>query len=334
MKVLFIFEKYQIVEEKVLSHFHHTMIDTYDCAFENDPNYTYEFISTSKPGSNHEGIQTTEQLVDVLENTEFDICLFTPRYDIHVPIDLAKKLGKKLFIVFWDTPCGVVDNLDENFKIFMQSEVELSFVKFFHSPMEYAKYCNILVLDYGVGEEFPNIYGVSTPVDDRIFKPSDDEKIYDVSFLGSTVLFERMFYKDLLKKSDLKVHFFGGSEDKDRRLTIADYAKRIQQSKISLNFNSNNITAHRKGRAYEIAACGGFMLATFPEIYQTKNGYHFIEGEHFKSINPNDAIDKIKYYLKYEHLAKRYARKMHQHYLENFTAKIWWENIFKMVNDK
>lgn len=334
MKVLFIFEHYQIPEEKVISHFHHTMIDTYQCAYENDPNFTYEFISTSQPGSPYDGIQTTEQLVHVLENTEFDICLFTPRYDIHVPIDLAKKLGKKLFIVFWDTPCGIVNDLDENFKIFMQSKVELSFVKFAYSPMEYAQYCNILVLDYGIGEEFPNIYGVSTPVDDRIFKPSDEEKLYDVSFLGSTVLYERVFYKELLAKSDIKVHFFGGSEDKQRRITIDDYAKKIQQSKISLNFNSNNITAHRKGRAYEIAACKEFMLATFPEIYQTKSGYHFIEGEHFKSINPNNVVEKIKYYLSHDFLIKRYAKKMHQHYLENFTAKIWWDNIFKMVNDK
>jgi hypothetical protein len=145
MKVLFIFEKYQIPEHKVLSHFHHTMIDTFECAYENNTDYTYEFISTSEPGSSYDGIQTTEQLVEVLETTEFDICLFTPRYNIYVPMELAKKLGKKLFIVFWDTPCGVVTNLDENFKIFMQSKVELSFVQFKHSQMEYAEYCNILV---------------------------------------------------------------------------------------------------------------------------------------------------------------------------------------------
>ena len=52
-----------------------------------------------------EDIWSPEKLKKVLLETEFDIALVSPLKNMVVDIETAQKLGKKLFVMVWDTHC-------------------------------------------------------------------------------------------------------------------------------------------------------------------------------------------------------------------------------------
>ena len=109
---------------------------------------------------------------------------------------------------------------------------------------------------------------------------------------------------------------------------------KINQTKINLNFNHSNIQPHRKGRGYEIAACGGFMLSTHPEVYKTKNLTQLVDGRDFISVHKYDIVDKIKYYLEHTEEREQIAKNIYDTYNENLKCKKTWDYILSLVNDK
>jgi hypothetical protein len=220
-----------------------------------------------------------------------------------------------------------------NFRMFTK-KTKSPHVNYPHSIREYSQYCNCLVFDYGYGEELPNIHGVTVPQIEKWMKPLDCEKIYDISFTGSPYTNERKEFIRFINDNGYKVNLFGGRGTEDPFISVEDYALRINQTKINLNFNHSNNQAHRVGRTYEIAACGGFMLSTFPEVYKSKNGKQLVDGEHFISINQFDVLAKIKYYLENDDERNKIANNIRQRHLEKFTSKQWWENIFNLASNK
>ena len=76
------------------------------------------------------------------------------------------------------------------------------------------------------------------------------------------------------------------------------------------------------------------MLTTNPEVLSYDNNSWFEEGIHFDSINENDCIDKIKYYLNNPKKREAIANAFHEKWLETCGPKAFWEKIFKWSNDK
>ncbi len=334
MHILFVTEKYDNPRILKLANSYNTLIGTFNDVFVNNPDYSFEHLTISENNSSDGDVHDAEQLNNILLNKKFDIAIVSAHRDVIVEMSTAQKLGKKLFLIYWDTHLSAISSsLVVNFRMFAKT-LHNAHVKNKYTLMQYSEYCNCIVTDYGCGKEFPNIYGVTTPQIDSIMKPLDVEKIYDVSFIGSPYTHERQIFFRHLENSGIKVHLFGGRGDNDNYLSVSDYATKINQTKINLNLNHSDIQPHRKGRAYEIAACGGFMLATHPEVYRSKNGIQFRDEEDFISVTLDNVVQKVHHYVNNENERQIISNNLREKYLSKFTAKHWWENIFDMVNDK
>lgn len=334
MHVLFITEIYDNAEKQVKANSLNTLIATFAETYKDDPSYSYKHIGIYEENLYEEGIKSGEELDRTLLSEKFDVAVVSMNRDVTISLEVAKILGKKLFITFWDTHMSALtSNMDVNFRMFIKSK-PVSHVIYKHSIHEYSQYCNCLIGDYGYRKIFDNIYGFCAPQLESEMKPMNLEKIYDVSFIGSAYTFERIELIDHIEKSGIKVHIFGGRRIEDEWLSVADYSTKINQTKINLNFNHSNIQPHRKGRAFEIAACGGFMLSTHPEVYKTKNINIFNDTEDFITVNKYNIVEKIRYYLKHEDERERIAKNIYQTYIQNLQCKKTWDYILSLVEDK
>ena len=194
MHVLFVTEKYDNPRVLKLANSFNTLIGTYKDVYQNDPSYTFEHLTISEKNTMDGDIHTYEQLNQILLNKDFDIAIVSMHRDVVVDIETAKKLGKKLFLMYWDTHLSAISSsLVVNFRMYAKT-LHNAHVKNKHTLFEYSEFCNCLVTDYGYGKEFENVYGVTTPQIDGIMKPIEIEKIYDVSFIGSPYTHERQIF--------------------------------------------------------------------------------------------------------------------------------------------
>lgn len=292
-----------------------------------DTEIIVEFIDPSN-------IWSVEALNKRLLQDDFDICLYSPFKNIVPDVSVAKKLGKKLFICAWDSHCASSTNKLVNLRIFLKRIYDNGVVKFNNSLFEYSQFCNILIFDNYYGKVLPNVYSTYIPMNVEELYPIDEsQKKYDLAFIGTDYEAERFWFINNLKKSHLPFNHFGGKNDNEQKLSYEEWAKLNRETKISLNFNGNSFFGARKARAWEIAACNNLMITTLPEVYNYPNGKLFVEGEHFVSINPQNYISKIEYYLKNDKERIQIANNMHEYWKINYTAKMWWDNIFNWSED-
>ena len=156
---------------------------SFECAFKDDPNFTCEKLYLGdEPGF----IKTAKQLNEALLTKEFDIAMVAEEFQYIVYLETAKKLGKKLFICGWDTPVATSTNCYVNFKISLKKSRVWGCLNQPVPVVDFVKYCNYLICDYGYGELYPNVYSICPPLDTNIFKVDESiEKDIDVVFCGS-----------------------------------------------------------------------------------------------------------------------------------------------------
>lgn len=291
--------------------------------FKNNPDVEIitEFIEPTN-------IWSSETLDNRLSQNNFDICIFSPYREIFPSISLAKKIGKKLFICCWDSHCGMTSNRLVNLRLFLKNKYDNGIVKSNHSMLEYSNFCNILIFDNCYGQIFPNIYSTFIPMDtEELYPISDNEKKYDLAFIGTIYESERHWYLSRLLSSNLPFKIFGGKSQNQKGLDYSEWAKINRETKMSINFNGNSFRGARKARAWEIAACKNLMITTMPEVYDYSKGKLFIDGKHFVSIDAFNYLSKIEYFLKNDEERIKIASNMHEYWKENYSAEIWWNNV-------
>ena len=131
-------------------------------------------------------------------------------------------------------------------------------------------------------------------------------------------------YKDI----DPNIFVKGGRGNDN--LSFEDYANYFKQSKINLNFQTNMGIPQRKGRPFEIAACGGFMLSTNPETFLGKDDLMFEPQKDFIILDPNDLNSQIDYWLNHDNKREEIAFNMNLKYNKLFAPEPWWDNIFNI----
>jgi hypothetical protein len=293
-----------------------------------DITFDVEYISVND-------IWSREQLDKVILESDADVILLSAVKHVTPSLEAVSVVKKRLSMLVWDTPSAVTKLRYLNLRLFLKNQQDFGVMKWDIPLIEYSKYSNILVIDNGYGEMFPNIYCIFEPVDYNLLYPiEEEEKIYDISFIGSTDIPERRWYKDQLDRSDIKVSWLGGRSDKDKFSTQAEWAEMHRKSKIELNFNGNVWLGNRKSRVWDIASCKNMMIATIPDVYTFHTGKWFIEGEHFAAINHKNFIDVIKFYLENDDVRKQIAANMHNFYMENYSTKKWWDNLISYTFDK
>ena len=321
MKVLFITEKYVGSPEYGLTNNMVNLIGSFKSA--NLGEYKHLFFSQDEGD-----INTPEELNDILLSEDFDLAVVSPLGSMFPSLEVASFLRNKLMICWWDTLFGSFESFIGRD---LHHEVDGGIVTT-PSLSSYSIYCSNVVFDYGNGEEYKNIFGLSVPQDLTIYNSLDnDKKDIDVSFMGA-VKNERGPIIDLLKNNGINVYLSGGRGIKGDNLSFEDYANVIKRSKISLNFNWAYSSPQRKGRIFEIAACGSFMLSNFPEALKGKAGYYFEDGKHFSSFNENDIVKKVEYWLNHNNEREQIAKAMHEVYKQKYAPSPWWNNIFKNVS--
>lgn len=304
--------------------------NTFEKVFENNSDYLRIEVPFEY-GPNC--IQNSKELNDKLLNTEYDLAIVNEEKNFTVSLDVAKKLGKKLFLVVADTEISIANDLNINFRVAIKRPRNL--VGHSAPLIEYAQYCNVLVADYGYGEIYPNFYSINFPLDpDIYFYDQTIEKNLNLSHNGNMFIPERHLFADIFKKANLDV-FYSRSVRDDQIHNEIDYAYNYKRSKISLCFNQSIFGPQwrqRKSRIYEIASCGSLLMMTHPEVLKHKNGTWFTEDEHFISIDKNNCVDKIKYYLENHDKRIKITGELYDQYVKLYSPKVWWNNLFSLVN--
>lgn len=325
MKILFITTRWFATTNVGIPCHTSNYVKSLESVFKDNPDVTYEVQYLSPTD-----IWTRKELKELLLTTDSDVILLSPTLHLFVDIETAKELGKKLNIIVWDTHNLHTKIRYINFRCFLKRKNDIGVVNYDIPLWDLSQYCNIICIDTGYGEMFPNIYCTFEPMDTNLLHPiPEEEKIYDISFIGSTDLHERHFYRHHLEKLNINVNWIGGRGSGDKTLSFEQWAEAHRKSKIELNFNGNAFLGNRKSRAWDIAACGNMMIATLPDVYKFHTGKWFTDGEHFASINENNFAYVIKHYLENPEKRIEMARKMHELYLEKYTPQIWWNNLIE-----
>jgi hypothetical protein len=334
MKVLFVYKPYYENDlnapnhpEKVRGAFH--------SAFgEDNPDYSIDVIHF---GHSPNLVQTAKEMNQEILKKDFDICIVSEELDFAVDIDVIKKLGKKLFLCCWDNFIATSTDMYVNFRTMMKKPRIWGEHNWPIPIIEAAQYCNVLCMDFGKGEIFPNIYGVESTIDTRVFNIEnalEEDRNIDIGFNGMFYIPERFKFFEIFQKANIPVAYTGSCNKNlypAQVLSYENYVEIFKKTKISLAytesvFGPNN--RQRKARPFEIAACGSFMLSTHPEAYAFRNRFWFKEGVHYDSMNESNCVDKVRYYLANSEKRIEMAKAMHQHFLNNYTPLHWWQNIF------
>lgn len=154
----------------------------------------------------------------------------------------------------------------------------------------------------------PHCYHVVEGYDHLIDKPYDLDKIYDLTFIGS-IREHRGHYQKILGFS----HFDNAHG--------SDFAKVTSQSKINLNFVTNQGASDR---VYKVMGAGGFLLT---EDWMGRDSLGFVDGQHLAIFrNEKDAKETVAYYLKNEEKRKKIAKNgyeiVQQYNRDSFAKRI------------
>jgi hypothetical protein len=333
VKVLLVYNPWNPRKPK-LSHYDMKLRGSFEAAFENSTEHSYEVLHFGfEPGL----IVDNDELNSEILKKDFDVCMVAEELHFHIKLDTAKKLGKKLFLNVWDTWISVALLPSVNFSLAYKSPRIWGEHYQPHSMKELSEYCNILVTDYGYGEIYPNVYGVFNSVDTRFFNNKNvSEKLIDVGHNGTLYIQERLKYAEMFQRNNINVNY-NGNEIVNGRIQSGytsdqEYANIFRNTKISLCFTDSIFGIkwkQRKGRVSEIASCGSFMLATNPEVFTFKGKKWFDIGVHYDSINEQDCVDKVRFYLNNPDKREAMSKAFHEKWMETTGPVAYWNQIFE-----
>lgn len=133
------------------------------------------------------------------------------------------------------------------------------------------------------------------------------KKRYDAVFIGQR-FGNRPEYVDYLKKNGVAVQTFGPFWRRDSRTSQMEMIEIINRTRIMLNFSSSSKDYTKKfikGRVFEIISCGTFLLTEECEDLDR----YLNEGKEVITFkNKEEALKKIRYYLKHEKEREKIAQ--------------------------
>jgi hypothetical protein len=272
-----------------------------------------------------------QMLLENLEKEKFDLILFAMENDEFYPETLAKiseDNNAKMILIICDDDTRF-DNWSRYLGLFFDGLIQ--------SPLRKKDY------------EKEGIKNTFFHFDYNTYKlePMSIEKEYDLTFIGRPKA-DRYEIMKYLKENGIKVGLFGWgwNEYSDLKdvykgpLSQEDYAKVINQSKISLNFTKAGFSeetkkpkkegAHynMKGRFFEVALCKGFQLI---EDYPGLENF-FRDGEEIGTFRTNEElIEKIKYYLEHEKEREKLAENAYKKTITKYNREKDLERIFTTI---
>ena len=150
----------------------------------------------------------------------------------------------------------------------------------------------------------------------------------DVSFAGSVGNWlKRADHLEFLRANGVEV-FTGGGLEYDTKLSVEDYSKVINRSKISLSFCRHRTEGFPmlKGRVFDIMCCNTFLL----EDDGTETRKFFDLGKDFVMYDTKEEmLEKVQYYLKHDRVRQKIAESGHRNVAEMYNARNLWAHILE-----
>ncbi len=194
----------------------------------------------------------------------------------------------------------------------------------------------------------PNVIVSQWGCNQHLYQPSDKGYLHDVSFVGAKYG-PRLQLVNHLWKHGVQVAVFGhnwprtrlgwrrgygftlfGREwTKPRWLSPAEMIEVYARSKINLCIN-NNITGveNIKGRNFEVPGCGGFLLSgparNLEEYFEIGKEVVFYK-------DPDDLVEKVRYYLEHEDEREAIAQAGYERVLRDHTYEKRFQEIFSII---
>ncbi len=171
-----------------------------------------------------------------------------------------------------------------------------------------------------------------TPQDPRIFRDRNLSRDIDLCFVGSIDHYrERRSALQALKEAGFPVEQSGGQREKS--LTIAEYARYFMRSRIALNFGVSFCGPHRgdgpyyqaKGRVFEALSCGTMLLEGGDS--ETRKWLEPMK-DYASFSDEKDLVEKARYYLVHEEEREMIARSGWRKATELYSATKFWTRLF------
>jgi hypothetical protein len=301
MKIIFITEKYHSGPQYGLTNNIYNLIGSWECASYGE--YEHYFID-SEPGC----IWSSKEVDDILLGSTYDAAIISVYHHLPSPF-AAQKIGHKSCLLWWDAVVseGGVRN--------------------------WSQWIHQLAFDWGKGEEWPNCFCVEVPQDTRLFyRDHNVVEDIDVSFVGSVDAprSDRGRLIQRIRDSGFNVWAGGGRGPGLDNLPIEEYANMFRRSKICLNLSFGHGRPQRKGRSFEIAACGQFMMSNCCEMFGGKDGKWFENEVDYASFDDINVIDRIAYFLNNEQERNQIADRIYEKYVNNYAPKHFWKKVLNI----
>lgn len=163
-----------------------------------------------------------------------------------------------------------------------------------------------------------------TPQDPRLYHDANLKRDINVSFIGDKTYPERANYLNFLERK-IDINIAGGW---NQNLSVQEYARILQRSKISLNFCTNTEWHEQlKGRIFEITGCGAMLMESRRTINWIDRWF-MPEVDFVSFANNEELLKRIRYYLNNEQERIRIAQNGWRRTTEWYNCKRWWTWLF------
>jgi spore maturation protein CgeB len=152
---------------------------------------------------------------------------------------------------------------------------------------------------------------------------------YDVSFVGS-LRADRGNYLKILRQKGIPINLFG--EAGRKFVSYEEMMDIFATSKINLNFSKTYkyMKFGIKGRIFKVCLAGGFLLTEYcPGIEK----YFEIDKEIVCFRNPEEMVDKIKYYLSHDEQRRAIAKAGWERAKNEYTAFHIMSRVFQEIEN-
>ena len=172
-----------------------------------------------------------------------------------------------------------------------------------------------------------------SPYDTRLFRDHGLERDIDICFAGSLEggHSDRQKYIEALRATGFAVATVGSNTDIAKRVSIEEYVRTLNRSKISLNFSKSGPGQGYsvvKGRVFESLLCGALLFEQDgPETRKI-----LVDGKEYVAFaSPEDLIAKARYYLERPYERESIARAGQARYHAQFAPEHYWRKIFERM---
>ena len=168
------------------------------------------------------------------------------------------------------------------------------------------------------------------PVSQKIFMNKQLPFQHDVSFVGAKIA-NRAEFIDKIRNVEIHVQAFGRGWS-NGYISTQEMVDLFNHSKINLNFVQsidNTGSKQLKGRIFEICMCGGFLLTEYMD--ELKDCF-VIDKEIVCFNSSEEAIDKIKFYLKNEQLRLDIAKAGYEKARNYYSFEKAWSSLFTKID--